>query len=711
MHAITRTGLGFALIAFAAAANAVEVDAKRYLFDLSFAELAEVRVVTAASGYAQNPIDAPANVTVIEAEMWEARGARTLYDAVRPIPGVHLTKVQTGSTKDKLSLRGLSGSFGQQVLVLLDGTPLNAIYDGGVYFGNRIPLLGFQRIEIVKGPGSAIYGADAFGGVINLVSYAPGETPSQLVVRGGAFETWEAGFTHDLKIGDSSLQLAYEYHSSADDPGKIVNTDLQSVFDGVFGTNASEAPGRFDEHYAISNLSARWRWKKLTFDVYDWRNLGGGMGAGVAQALDSRGWAKFTSTSGRLGVDLSEFATGQLDFHLMYRQESGRTHYTIFPPGARLPIGADGNIDFAAPVNLVTFPDGYIGSPRYDNRAYSADLTQVFEAGPNHRVRWALGYNLTQLRASEMKNFGPSIIDGTQLVVDGTLTDVTGTPFMYVPDTDRKVWYLSLQDEWKISADLRATAGIRHDRYSDFGGTTNPRIGLNYQLAKDIVLKLSAGTAFRAPAYVDLYSSNNPAGLGNPALQPESIRTVEAGISAIMPFASQLQVDFSVFHYDAKRLIEFVLQPATGVQLAENVGTRRGTGAEFSGRWQVMPGLSADFNYSYVDEKNEWSRPQPDVPRQMAYLGAHWQPNHEYHTYLGAKWVADRARAFGDTRPPIRDYVWGTARLERRFENLSLSLTIENLFDVDAREPSNGSIPGDYPLAGRQWILEANWRF
>ncbi len=711
MHSLTRLAVGWGLVALATVARAAEADLNHSMFDLSLAELADIRVVTAASGYEQNLLDAPASVSVIEAEEWEENGARTLDDAIRSLPGVHLTKVQTGVTKDRISLRGLSGSFGQQVLVLVDGTPINHSYDGGVFFGNRIPLLGFQRIEVVKGPGSAIYGADAFGGVVNLVSYAPGTAPSQWVVRAGAFNTWEAGFTHDMKIGNSTLQLAYEYQRSDDDTGKVVKADLQSLFDSIFGTKVSEAPGRIDEHYAVSSLSARWRWKKLSFDVYDWRNLGAGLGAGVAQALDPRGHSQESSTTYKLGVDLSSLATGQLDFHLMYRAESLQTRYNIFPPGTVLPIGADGNINFAKPVNLVTFSDGYIGAPGNGNRTYSADLTHLFELGADHRVRWAFGYDLIQLRASESKNFGPSILNGTQLIVNGKLTSTTGTAYNYVPDTDRKVWYLSLQDEWKITPALRATAGIRHDQYSDFGGTTNPRFGLNYDLAKDVVLKLSAGTAFRAPAFADLYSSNNPAGLGNPALLPETIRTVEAGISAILPFAPQLQLDVSVFHYEAKQLIAFVLQPATGVQLARNVGTRRGQGFEFSGRWQVAKGLSADFNYSYVNEKNEWGQPQPDVPRQMAYLGVHWQSNHKYHAMLGAKWVADRTRATGDARPPIRDYVWGSARLERRFDHLSISLSVENLFNVDAREPSNGTIPDDYPLAGLQWIMETTWKF
>ena len=595
--------------------------------------------------------------------------------------------------------------------MLIDGAPISRMYDGGVHFGNRIPLIGFKRIEVIKGPGSAVYGADAFGGVINLVSYEPGEAPSKWVLRRGGFDTWDAGFSHALKIGDSVLQLAYEYQRSEDDSGKIVAADLQSTFDRIFGTKASQAPGKFDEHYAISSLSARWKWRALSFDVYDWRNLGAGLGAGVAQALDPRGYSKEAISDYKLGVDLSAFAPGQLDLRLGYRREATRTLFNIFPPGARLPIGSDGNLSFAAPVNLVTFLDGYIGFPRLSNRAYSADLTHLLEVGEAHRVRWEFGYDQIQIRAQETKNFGPGVLDGSKVVVGGMLTDVTRSPYVYMPSQSRDLWHLSLQDEWKITADLRATIGVRRDYYSDFGATTNPRLGASYRLTKDIAFKVSAGSAFRAPAFVDLYVSNNPAGVGNPALKPETVRTVDAGFSAIMPFAEQLQLDLSIFRYEAKKLIAFVAEPVTRVQMAQNVGTRQGEGFEFSGRWQVGKKLSTEFNYSYVNEENEWGRPQSDVARRTASLGGHWQPNEKYHAYLGGQWVADRRRAAGDLRAPIADYFLGSAKLERRFDRLSISLTVENLFNVAAKEPSNGSIPGDYPLAGRQWMLETSWTF
>lgn len=140
------------------------------LFELSLEELLQIKVVTAASGYEQKLADAPGSVTVITKHEWQAAGARALEDVLDMVPGVHISKTTTGLVANKAVIRGISGTFGQQVLVLIDGVPIKYRQDSGQTVGSRIALAGFERVEVVRSPGSAIYGADAVGGVINLVS-------------------------------------------------------------------------------------------------------------------------------------------------------------------------------------------------------------------------------------------------------------------------------------------------------------------------------------------------------------------------------------------------------------------------------------------------------------------------------------------------------------------------------------------------------------
>lgn len=681
------------------------------LFDMSLEELLKVRVVSAASGYTQHAEDAPATVSIIYAEEWQAKGASTLSDAIQALPGVYLSKVQTGVIKDKVSLRGLSGAFGEQILILIDGKPFRQMINAGALYAQRIPLSGFKRIEVVKGPGSAIYGADAVGGVINLVSYEAGKAPSEMAVRYGDFNSLELAASHSVDWGKNTFQVGFEYQRSDDDDSKVVQSDLQSDFDFLFGTNASQAPGPIDEHYEIYGLKFQWFREGLRFDVYDWQNLGSGVGGGVAQALDPNGYVKQRVTHYDFTADLSGKSKTQTDLRLSYKKEKIETLYHIFPAGAILPIGSDGNFNPVEPVNNVSFPDGYIGAPGTDNFGYSASLTQMFDLGESHFIRWELGYEYNEILGTEQKNFGPSVIDGSQTVVDGSLTDVTNTPYSYLPRKERNIYFISLQDEWEIKDNLRATLGVRYDKYSDFGETTNPRLGIIWNASKLLSVKLFAGTAFRAPSFVDLYTDNNPATIGNPKLEPEKIKTIDSGLTLNYLSEKNFQISASMYEYAAENLIEFVTDEESGTQVAQNIGEQKGKGFELSGQWRGIDDLSLEFNYSFLDCEDGAGNNCGDMPGKMANLISHWTPGSKVHFYLGAKWLAGFDRPPGDERPEIDDYFWISSKLEYRFDRLSISLNAENLLDEDARAPSNGSIREDFPLHGRKLLVETKWIF
>jgi iron complex outermembrane receptor protein len=211
------------------------------LFDLSLKELLDVRVVTAASGYEQNIKDAPASVTVIEAAEWQARGARNLMDALRGSTSVSFD-TGGGDWEQVPQLRGLSGESGQRVKILIDGVPINRIHDGAVPRAT-IPLHGFKRIEVVRSPGSVVYGADAFAGVINLVSYEQGEQPDEIQLTAGEFDTYDLRATKFFDWDGVSLQLAINYQNTDGDSDQKIDSDLQTSLDDVFGTSASLAPG------------------------------------------------------------------------------------------------------------------------------------------------------------------------------------------------------------------------------------------------------------------------------------------------------------------------------------------------------------------------------------------------------------------------------------------------------------------------------------
>jgi outer membrane receptor for ferrienterochelin and colicins len=677
------------------------------LFELALNDLLNVRVVTAAAGFEQNVEEAPASVTVINAEEWQAMGATRLFEALQHVPGMHVTKAQTAFSNNRPVVRGLSGAFGQQILILIDGLPFRHIRDGGTLWGQRIPLNAFKRIEVIRSPGSAIYGADAVGGIINLVSYQPGEMPSRITARAGDFDTRQLEWSHQAHLGDSILQMTVGAQTGEGDRSRLINADLQTTLDSRFGTNASRAPGPMENDHEIYSARVQWQFRDLDVRYMNWSNRESGIGAGIAQALDPEGSFRQQAQTFAATYDFSAHVSGEMNLTAAWHRVNSRMWSKIFPSGARLPIGADGNVDFAG-VRIVSFPEGVIGVPGNDDEAMSLQLDHIFPLGDHHRVRWAVGHEYVKTDVFEQKNFGPGVLESDVTVVDGTLTDVTDTPYVYLPNKSRRNYFVALQDQWRISESVQSTLGVRYDHYSDFGSTFNPRLGVSWQTTPRLTSKLFLGTAFRAPSFVDLYAQNNPAGMGNPNLESESIRTLDGGLSLNYVFTECLHMEMNLFRYEADNIIAFV--PVDGVQIAENSGELAVRGLEYQVSWRPGQFLTLEFNYSLLDDSTQKDVDFSAVPKRMANLATHWRFSN-WHWYVGAKWVGERERAQEDLRAQIEDYVWLDTRLKTRWQALEVGFSLRNLTDTDAREPSNGFIPNDYPLAGRQWLVDVTYVF
>lgn len=679
------------------------------LFALGLNDLLNVRVVTAAAGFEQNVEEAPASVTVIEAEEWQAMGATELFEALKHVPGLHITKAQTAVSNNRPVIRGLSGAFGQQILILIDGLPFRHIRDGGTLWGQRIPLNAFQRIEVIRSPGSAIYGADAVGGIINLVSYKSGEMPAKVTARAGKFDTQQLEWSQQAEWGESIFQVALGAQMSDGDRSRVVDSDLQSRLDAVTGTSASRAPGPMNNDHQIYNARVQWQYRDFDVRYINWNNRESGNGAGVAQALDPEGSFRQQAQTLAATYSLSSFVEGDMNLTAAWHRVKSRLWSKVFPAGAVIPLDAEGNINFVAPTRMVAFPEGVIGVPGNDDQATSLQLDHIFEPLPDHRVRWAVGYEHVETDVFEQKNFGPGVLGETETVVDGSLTDVTDTLYVYLPNKTRDNYFVALQDQWSIHESLQSTLGVRYDHYSDFGSAINPRLGVTWQTTPRLTSKLFLGSAFRAPSFVDLYSQNNPAGLGNADLEPEKIKTLDGGLALNYVFSESLHMEVNVFRYEAENIITFV--PVQGVQVAQNAGELEMRGLEYQLSWRPGHYLTLDFNYSLLDDDIQRGVDISAVPKRMANLAAHWRFSN-WHWYTGAKWVAERERADSDVRTtPIDDYVWLDSRLQSRWNAFEIGVAVRNLTDEDAREPSNGFIPGDYPLAGRHWLVDVTYVF
>jgi iron complex outermembrane receptor protein len=654
--------------------------------------------VSIATGARQPVSQAPATATVVTAHDIAEMGATDVDQVLDAVPGVHVSMTGIGYNPIYY-IRGIGSTFNPEVLVLVNGVPIT-----NLFAGNRseawggMPIENISRIEVIRGPGSALYGADAFAGVINIVTKTAREIPgTEMGVRGGGFDTYGGWILHGGDYGGTRVALSLQARTT-DGPSGIVEQDAQSGFDRIFGTSASLAPGpvsaggkRIDARVDISK--GMWR---LRAGYQGRRRIGTGTGA--AYALDPVG----SSDSDRINADLTfhnDSFTRNWDItaRISYFGVSTRSDLMLFPPGA---FGG-------------AFPNGVIGNPDVFERQGRLDLSTFYTGLRRHRVRVGTGVFYGDLyKTRETKNF---VLGAGGIPIPlGGLVDVSRNA-LFIRPHHRTNAYVFVQDEWGFARDWTLTTGVRYDHYSDFGGTTNPRLALVWQARYDLTAKLLYGRAFRAPSFAEQYNLNNPVALGNPKLKPETIDTAELAFD-YQPTPA-FRAGFDIFHYRMNDLIRFVPDPAPATSAtARNSGSQTGHGLEAEFTWHASPTFTLRGNYAFqrsVDDRTDTDAGM--APEHQVYLRGDWRfiPGWSWDTQ--GNWVSGRRRAAGDPRPPVGPYLIVDTTLRHRVGHtrLHVAASIHNLFDRRAKEPSPapGLIPNDLPLPGRSFYVEARYDF
>jgi iron complex outermembrane receptor protein len=649
--------------------------------------------ISIATGSRQLISQAPAVASVITAEDIKAMGATDLDEVLEAVPGLHVSYAPRAYSPI-YTIRGIYTENNPQVLILINDIPIT-----NLYVGNRndiwggMPINNIARIEVIRGPGSALYGADAFAGTINIITKTAADiNGTEFGGRAGSFNTREGWMLHGGQWKGFDVAFSLEL-SKTDGQDGTIESDAQTAFDNAFLTDASLAPGPVNLQH--KNIDAR-----IDLAREKWRFRAGyqgrrdiGTGAGVAQALDPEG----SGSSDRINADLTYSTqwgnywdiTSQLSFF----DTSAEPDLVLYPPGS---FGG-------------AYPNGVIGNPYVYERHTRLGLSAFYHGIKDHNVRLgAGGIHNDMYKTEETKNYAP---DGSPL---GGIVDVSDDPnLVFIEPHDRSVGYAFVQDEWQLAPDWSFTGGVRYDHYSDFGSTTNPRLALVWQTRYDLTTKLLYGRAFRAPAFNELYNINNPVALGNPDLDPEKIDTYE--IAFDYQYSEALNTKLNLFNYKMADIIRFVPDPAPATTVtAQNAGERKGRGLELEATWKINPSLNVTGNYAYQKSTDEQTDSDvANAPQHQIYVRSDWNVATQWRISTQANWVADRQRDITDARPPVDDYT--TVDLTVRYQPMNhpwaLALSARNLFDADAREPSPapGSIPDDLPLPERNIYMEATY--
>ena len=665
---------------------------------LSFGEKATVSIAT---GGQQLLARAPAVASVITAEEIRNMGAKDIDEVLVKVPGLHVSKSEYMSSSQYL-IRGMTSTYNPQVLMLMNGVPMTSLFlSNRTDFGTSLPVENISRIEVIRGPGSALYGADAFSGVINIITKNAKEIGGTRYGIGvGSFNTQNAWVQYGGELGAVEV-ASYLRVGKTDGQHRTITADAQTGIDKLYGSSASLAPGPLREGYSaidgqVDMSYENWRWRlgyRLRDDI--------GTGPGVADSLDPSGKAR----SERFSTDLiwhdGEFAQ---DWDVTAQMSFMDQANTVISPLLLYPAGAFGG----------TFANGVLAAPSKWERALRTSANFVFSGWEDHKVRFGIGHDVQQIyRITESKNYSVTIGGlGPQLNPLGSYRDVSSTsPFMKTGI--RRINYLYGQDEWNFTRDWTLTAGLRHDRYSDFGATTNPRLALVWDTSQTVTTKFLLGRAFRAPSWVEQYNINNPVALGNPNLKPEIVTTAESAVT--WQARSDLQLSANIYRYQWNDIIRFVPNATANTgSTAQNAGKQHGHGVELEATWDMNRELRFTGSISAQRSIDEATGKDAGLaPERRYFVQSTWRATPLWVLDTTVNYVADRKRQPGDTRAPLADYttVDLALRRERVFGNWELRASVANLFNTNVLEPTlwstnSANLPNDLPMPGRTWYLQ-----
>lgn len=658
------------------------------LLGLSLEELMQVEV--SISTASRQPISrAPSVVTVITQNDIKATGATNLVDVLEGVPGIHVRANQFGN-RPLIQFRGANGT---QTLLMVNGIPMKDLLWGFGIFWKGLPVSIIDRVEIIRGPGSALFGADASAGVINVITKSADTIRnSEVGARVGSFNSKSVWGQYGGSWGETEIGLTLNVHET-DGHDPRIKADRQTSQDETYGTSASYAPADAQYGWRSSDLRfslAREQWR-LMLDYMSHDDLEIGLtGAGVldpvTEASDSRYSAQLQFRDDYITSNWGLDAKVHYE-HLQYSSGDG---FQENPRGTETASGV--------------YPDGIINRMRAAEHHFNVEVTGLFHGFEHHTLRIGSGYTWQDLyRVEQYVNSGTGL-DGSTLPAGSDVVDVSDTPYAFAPERTRYIRYLFLQDIWDMAEDWELTAGARLDNYSDFGSSLNPRLALVWQTSDRLTSKLLYGEAFRAPSYRELFADTSFT-FGNEDLDPERSRTVELSFAYVV--SPSINIGMNLYDFKQSDLI----RPDADTRQFTNTGDHTIQGIELEAHWQASRNVRLAGNVTTRRQDDSEYRAVTE-PNQEAYLRLDWAFLPAWHLNLQNNWIGERERLDTDTRDDLEGYVVTDMTLRHTtFNRWDLAASVRNLFDSDAREYTSVSIPDDFPLPERNLYLEASYQF
>ena len=712
-----------ALLAVLALTGAGSVSAETPVYTLK-------GITVTANRQAERLQDVPANVQVVTEKDIQKRNVQNTAQALAMVTGVSASQ----SVEGTVNLRGYSS---KNILVLVDGQPMNTAWNGDVDW-NMIPVENIRKIEVVSGGQSALYGGRAVGGVINIMTKTQKQDGlhGSATVSYGSNATVNQGYALNGKKNKVSFGAFYNSHITNGWKDYYASGSHKSGY--TYTTNEKDARGT-SSNYLIGNRGRKYVMsenygfnigydfnedQRLTYKFtranYDWEYKDpesyirkGDTVIWPGKDIDDSKYASFYGTRGWRAYNMHS---------LTYNDQKNKIHAHIgmtdyFKDGYTQPGYTKGTLDG----NLNGSGDKY----SYPSKSIDFDLNKRWALG-NHNLLAGISYGRDKFDETIY-----SIKDWKSWSSSGSVTQKAGGKDKY--------WSLYAQDKWNFAPKWTAYIGGRYDHYEDYDGYDtllsgdndkgshsyhkfSPKLSLDYAVNPDTNVYLSYGKSFNTPILYQLFRYSTRMGLiyPNSGLTPETTDTWELGLKK--KIANKTDIHADVFYAkteDYIRLMSYEGGQGKGKRY-ENNGDEKTHGFEVSLTQRHSDIWTSYINYTWQTAKNNGYKDY-DVPRHLLHLGT---------TYNKAPWTINLDGMFisnrylditpGDTKK--YDYHSGHFRSRDAYflmnlstnyqfnKNFGLQLGVNNLFDRKYYD-EDISTQHYYIGDGRSYTLTARYSF